>query len=346
MISIRKTFSIRTIFLTLGLLAVLPLAGCASSPTWFRPASTNAALITNLGTMIFAIAIAVFVVVESLLIISVVRYSRKREGEPAQIEGNTKFEIAWTAAPAIVLLIVFILSVQTLSQVAYTPSAASNPSGAAVGNAVHVRVVGHQWWWEFQYPELNITTANELHAPLNAVVNLDLESVDVIHSFWAPQLAGKTDVIPGHVNHTWFRANQLGTFHGQCAEFCGLEHALMRFEVVVETPEQFQTWVAQQQAPVTAMTGDAAKGEQLFLNGACIACHTVNGTKAVGKVGPNLTHLASRKLFAGAVFDNTADNLKKWLTNPPAMKPGTQMPNLNLAPADIDALVAYLASLK
>ncbi len=115
---------------------------------------------------------------------------------------------------------------------------------------------------------------------------------------------------------------------------------------VVETPEQFQTWVAQQQAPVTAMTGDAAKGEQLFLNGACIACHTVNGTKAQGKVGPNLTHLASRKLFAGAVFDNTADNLKKWLANPPAMKPGTQMPNLNLAPADIDALVAYLTSLK
>lgn len=341
----QPTFSPRTIFLTLGLLALLPLAGCAGSPTWFMPASSNAALITNLGTIIFAIAIAVFVIVESLLVYSVVRYSRKREGEPTQIEGNTKFEIAWTAAPALVLLVVFVLSVQTLSQVAYTASPASNASSAA-GGAVHVRVIGHQWWWEFQYPELNITTANELHAPLNAVVNFDLESVDVIHSFWVPQLAGKTDVIPGHVNHTWFQANQLGTFHGQCAEFCGLEHALMRFEVVVETPDQFQTWVAQQQAPVAAMTGDAAKGEQLFLNGACIGCHTVNGTKAQGKVGPNLTHLASRKLFAGAVFDNTADNLKKWLTNPPAMKPGTQMPNLNLAPADIDALVAYLTSLK
>ncbi len=341
----QPTFPPRKIFLTLGLLALLPLAGCAGSPTWFMPASSNAALITNLGTIIFAIAIAVFVIVESLLVYSVVRYSRQREGEPTQIEGNTKFEIAWTAAPALVLLVVFVLSVQTLSQVAYTASPASNASSAA-GGAVHVRVIGHQWWWEFQYPELNITTANELHAPLNAVVNFDLESVDVIHSFWVPQLAGKTDVIPGHVNHTWFQANQLGTFHGQCAEFCGLEHALMRFEVVVETPDQFQTWVAQQQAPVAAMTGDAAKGEQLFLNGACIGCHTVNGTKAQGKVGPNLTHLASRKLFAGAVFDNTAANLKKWLTNPPAMKPGTQMPNLNLAPADIDALVAYLTSLK
>jgi len=342
-----KTPSMRKIFIPLSLLSILTLAGCAGSPTWFEPASSNAALITNLGTAIFVIAIGVFVVVESLLVFSVIRFSRKREGEPAQIEGNARFEIAWTAAPAIVLAVVFFLSLQTLNQVAYSPVAPSGPAGTpAGGSALHVRVVGHQWWWEFDYPDLNIVTASELHVPVNTVVNFDLESVDVIHSFWVPQLAGKTDVIPGHVNHTWFQASQTGTFHGQCAEFCGIEHALMRLDVVVETSDQFQAWVKQQQAPVATMTGDAARGEPLFLNGACIGCHTIDGTKAQGKVGPNLTHLASRKLFAGATFENNADNLKKWLANPPAMKPGTLMPNLNLAPSDLDALVAYLTSLK
>ncbi len=339
-------FSSSKILVTLGLLSAVLLSGCATeSPTWFSPASTNATLITNLATAVFIIAALVFVVVETLLVISVVRFSRKKTaGEPEQIEGNTKFEIAWTAAPAIVLLIVFILSLQTLQSVAYSP--ASDPSGTPASNAIHVRVVGHQWWWEFDYPELNITTADELHVPVNTVVNFDLESADVIHSFWAPQLAGKTDVIPGHTNHTWFKADQVGIFHGQCAEFCGEEHALMQFQVVVETADQFQTWVSQQQAPMAAMTGDAAKGEQVFMNGACIGCHTVDGTKAQGKVGPNLTHLASRQYFAGDVFENNAATLKRWLSDPPAMKPGTVMPNLHLSQADIDALVAYLTSLK
>ena len=345
MISRQKGFSIRAVFLALLLLAMVALAGCAGSPTWFEPASTNATLITNLAIAVFIIAALVFVVVETMLVVSVVRFSRKKiEGEPQQIEGNTKFEIAWTAAPAIVLAVVFVLSLQTLQSVAYSP--APDPAGTPAGDALHVRVVGHQWWWEFDYPELNIVTASELHVPVNTVVNFDLQSVDVIHSFWVPQLAGKTDVIPGHDNHTWFKADQLGAFHGQCAEFCGEEHALMQFQVVVQTPDQFKAWVAQQQAPMAAMTGDAAKGEQLFMNGACIGCHTVNGTKAQGKVGPNLTHLANRKYFAGDVFENNAANLKRWLSNPPAMKPGTVMPNLHLSPSDIDALVAYLTSLK
>ena len=256
------------ILVTLGLLSIVFLSGCASeAPTWFLPASTNATLITNLAIAVFIIAALVFVVVETMLVISVVRFSRKKiAGEPAQIEGNTRFEIAWTAAPAIVLLIVFILSLQTLQSVAYTP--APDPSGTPSGNALHLRVVGHQWWWEFDYPELNITTADELHVPVNTVVNFDLESADVIHSFWVPQLAGKTDVIPGHINHTWFKADQVGTFHGQCAEFCGEEHALMQFRVVVDTAEQFKTWVAEQQAPPPTMSGDAATGEQLFMTGA------------------------------------------------------------------------------
>ncbi len=334
------------ILVTLGLLSIVFLSGCASeAPTWFLPASTNATLITNLAIAVFIIAALVFVVVETMLVISVVRFSRKKiAGEPAQIEGNTRFEIAWTAAPAIVLLIVFILSLQTLQSVAYTP--APDPSGTPSGNALHLRVVGHQWWWEFDYPELNITTADELHVPVNTVVNFDLESADVIHSFWVPQLAGKTDVIPGHINHTWFKADQVGTFHGQCAEFCGEEHALMQFRVVVDTAEQFKTWVAEQQAPPPTMSGDAATGEQLFMTGACVGCHTVNNTKAQGKVGPNLTHLASRTYFAGDVFAVNSTNLTRWLSDPPAMKPGTIMPNLHLPQRNIEAIVAYLLSLK
>ncbi len=341
----KTVFTVQKALLALGLLGALAMAGCASSPTWFQPASTSASLIANLGTAIFGIAVGVFVVVESLLVISVVRFSRKREGEPRQIEGNTRFEIAWTAAPAIVLAVVFVLSVQTLIQVAYSPSdpsSGSNPSP----NALHVRVIGHQWWWEFQYPDLNIITSGELHVPVNTVVNFDLESADVIHSFWIPQLAGKTDVIPGHVNHTWFQANTVGDYHGQCAEFCGMEHALMRIEAIVQTSDQFQAWVTQQQAPMATMTGDAAKGQQVFLGSACIACHTINGTAAQGKVGPNLTHFASRSTFAGATFESTPLSLANWLANPPAVKPGTQMPNLNLSKADVDSLVAFLMSLK
>ncbi len=336
------------------LVSALLLAGCAGSPSPLTPASQNATMIYNLTVIVFLIAAAVFIVVEGMLFLSVIRFSRNQKpGEPEQIEGNTKFEIAWTAAPAIVLLIVFFISLQSLFPLASTPmtrtaktlgSALSAPS-VAESDMVHVRVVGHQWWWEFQYPDYKVVTANELHVPVGKVVTVDLESVDVIHSFWVPQLGGKTDVIPGHTNHTWFQTGQVGVYHGQCAEFCGIEHADMRFEVVAETDSQFQTWLQQQQAPVAAKTGDAAKGEQLLLNGACIGCHTVDGTTAQGKVGPNLTHFATRRYFAGSVLENTPANVARWLADPQAVKPGTLMPNLNLPKDQIDALVAYLESL-
>ncbi len=335
------------------LLAALPLAGCAGSPSPLLPASQNSASIYDLTVIIFLIAAAVFIIVEGMLLYSVIRFSRvSRDGEPRQIEGNAKLEIAWTAAPAIVLLIVFFVSLQALFPLASRPSASgksASSSSAPAANAnesLRVTAIGHQWWWEFNYPDRQIVTANELHVPVGVIVNIDVESADVIHSFWVPQLGGKIDVIPGHQNHTWFQAKQVGTFHGQCAEFCGIEHANMRFEVVVETPDQFQAWVGQQQAGVAVKTGDAAKGEQVFMNGACIGCHTINGTKAQGKVGPNLTHLASRAMFAGAILETTPENLARWLADPPAIKPGTAMPNLHLTPEQISALVAYLASLK
>lgn len=347
-----KRIPARIMWFALAILSLGSLAGCAGSPSPLSPASTNAGVIADLTTVVFWIAVIVFVVVEGMLLISVVRFSRNRgPGEPDQIEGNTKFEIAWTAAPAVVLLIVFFISLQALFPLRSSPAAQTNPgsiSGAPFnqGDNLHIRVVGHQWWWEFDYPDYKIVTADELHVPVGTVVTADLESVDVIHSFWVPQLGGKTDVIPGHNNQTWFQPTQTGTFHGQCAEFCGIEHADMRFEVVVETATDFQAWLKTQQAPAAVMSGTAAQGEQTFMTGACIGCHTVDGTKAQGKVGPNLTHFATRGYFAGAILTNNPANVARWLADPQAVKPGAVMPNLHLSQDQITLLVQYLESLK
>jgi cytochrome c oxidase subunit II len=330
----------------IAFLVLIALTGCGAQnvPSPLLPASSNAKWISNLTLVIFGIAAVVFVVVEGLLIYSTVRFSRKTRDSAQQTEGNKRLEIAWTLAPAIVLAIVFVVSLQTLRTVGYQPS---SPVGATDDpSALHVRVVGHQWWWEVDYPNMNIVSANEMHVPVGTVVDVDVESVDVIHSYWVPQLGGKIDAIPGHVNRTWFQATQTGTYHGQCAEFCGAEHANMRFDVIVESPDQFKAWVQVQQAPVPTMTGDAATGEQVFMAGACVGCHTIDGTKAQGKVGPNLTHFASRKVFAGAILDNTPQNVAQWLADPQKVKPGALMPNLHLPQNQIDELVAFLESLK
>ena len=339
-----QMISARKIAWVLALLS-MTLAGCAGAPSPLAPVSSNARLISSLTWVVFGIATIVFVVVEGMLIYSTIRFSRKTsDGLPKQVGGNTRLEIAWTLAPAIVLAIVFVISMQTLRTIAFQPS--TSPDAGDPSQALHVRVIGHQWWWELDYPDLHIVAADEMHVPTGTVVNVDVESVDVIHSYWVPQLGGKIDAIPGHVNRTWFQATQAGTYYGQCAEFCGVEHANMRLQVIVETPEQFQTWVKGQQAAVPAMTGDAATGEQVFLNGPCVGCHTIDGTKAQGKVGPNLTHFASRSVFAGAVLDNTPQNVAQWLADPQKVKPGNLMPNLHLPQNQIDELVAFLESLK
>jgi cytochrome c oxidase subunit 2 len=337
-----QTIRSRLIVPTLALLVTMWLTGCSmqNAPSALMPASSNARLISNLTMTIFAIAAIVFVVVEGMLIYSAVHFSRQA-GPPSQTEGNTRLEIAWTLAPAIVLAIVFVISLPTLRAVAYQPNLIGSDDPP-----VHVRVVGHQWWWEIDYPDLHIVTASEMHVPVNTVIDVDVESVDVIHSYWVPQLGGKIDVLPGHVNHTWFQASQAGTYHGQCAEFCGVEHGNMRLDVIAETPEQFDAWVKQQQAPVPVMTGAAAQGEQVFMNGACVGCHTIDGTKAQGKVGPNLTHFASRSVLAGAVLDNTPEIVARWLADPQKIKPGSLMPNLHLPQDQIDELVVFVESLK
>ncbi|HTX80214.1 MAG TPA: cytochrome c oxidase subunit II, partial [Longilinea sp.] len=207
-------------------------------------------------------------------------------------------------------------------------------------------VIGHQWWWEFDYPDLGIVTANEMVIPTGTPVQITLTSVDVIHSFWIPQLAGKTDVIPGQTNHMWISADQPGTYDGQCSEFCGMEHALMRDRVIAVTPANFQAWVKNQQAnPPAPQTDLEQQGEKLVTTGVCAACHTINGTSAKGKVGPNLTHLFSRSTFAGASFTVNEANMSAWLTSNTTMKPGNLM-SIRVPDSQLEAILAYLKTLK
>jgi cytochrome c oxidase subunit 2 len=323
----------------LALLSASPaLAQPVTPPSALDPKGVNSAEIANLFTAVLVIAAVVFVIVEGLLLYSAFRFRRKSKvtSEPKQIHGNTRFEIAWTILPALIVVSLFVMTVQTQQQL-----------DTKSGDPITVKVIGHQWWWEFQYPDYNIKTGTDLIIPVGAVVNLEITSGDVIHSFWVPQLNGKTDAIPNHINTSWIEAGQAGTYVGQCAELCGVSHANMRIVVIAKAQADFDQWIKEQQAPPAQPSGDlAAQGQQTFMGGACIACHTINGTAAQGMVGPNLTHVGSRTHLAGGTLENTPGNLKRWLANPPGIKPGSKMPNLNLSDADIEALTAYLESLK
>jgi cytochrome c oxidase subunit II len=343
--------------LLLGLSAAL-LAGCdtGNPQSTLNPQGPNAQLIFDLFHLaVFWPAVLVFVVVEAVLVYAIWRY-RGRPGDPLpnQYHGNTTLEITWTIIPALILVVILFFTFRTQAVLA-TPQDSSR--------AINVRVIGHQWWWEFEYPDYGFVTANELHVPVGVPINLTLESIDVIHSFWTPFLAGKQDAIPGRVNRMWMQADKEGTYHGQCAEFCGVEHALMRFLVFAESPSQFESWARDQRsipsfavqptpaAGAGAPTGAQSlvqQGGQLFANGACITCHTVRGTPANGKVGPDLTHFGGRTSLAGNTLEKgpNGEGIKRWLRNPQAVKPGNLMPNLNLSDSDIEALAAYLQSLK
>lgn len=330
--------AVRRIPLTgLMLLLLVLAAGCAKSPFALNPASPQATRISDLFWIIFGIAAAVFLIVEGLLWFSLVHFRRRPgvEGEPAQIQGSTRVEVAWTVVPAIILGGVLVMTIITMDAVTARPS-----------SALQVKVVGHQWWWEIQYPGQVITTATDLHVPVGQPVNVELTSNDVIHSFWVPELNGKMDVIPGHTNRTTFKADKSNVFLGLCAEFCGTQHAKMHFLVISESADAFAAWVKDQQAPPVKPSGKAAEGERIFMASACIGCHTVEGTKAQGKVGPDLTHFASRRTIAAVTLENTHENLTKWLTDPQAIKPGNDMPNLHLSDDAIEALTAYLESLR
>jgi len=316
------------------------LSACQPSPTFLDPASPISNHEANLYWIILIMALVVFVLVEGALIWILVR-DRKRSDDdepPTQIYGNTRLEIIWTLIPVLLVISLFAMTVQTVNAVAIPKSAV---------NDLNIRVVGHRWWWEFDYLDLGIATANELHIPVGTTVQVSLESVDVIHSFWVPQLSGKTDVVPGQHNSMWLTGDQVGEYLGQCAEFCGTQHALMRFKVFVDSQEDFNAWVANQQKPAyQPQTEDEQAGYDEIATGACSACHSLDPSELdTEKVGPNLTHLFSRTTFAGGTFDLNEENLRSWLHDTQAMKPGNDM-QITIPSQQFEQLVGYLTKLK
>ncbi len=308
-----------------------------------QPAGPVARMQLDLFMLTVYIAIGIFTLVVGLLLIAIVRFrSRPGRPEPKQVTGNNTLEVVWTIVPVILVAIIAVPTVRGLFFVDTPPE----------GESITVNVTAHQWWWEFEYPDYGIVTANEMRIPTGKVVKLNLTSSDVIHSFWVPNLAGKMDTNPGRWNSMWLQADTPGVYYGQCAEFCGVAHANMRFRVIAETPEEFDAWVARWEEAVVepvvhAETPDlVARGAEAFMDRACFACHAIAGTDAKGVVGPNLTLFGTRTSLAAGMLDNTPENLAAWIRDPQAIKPGNQMPRLNVPEEDIQAIVAYLHSLR
>jgi cytochrome c oxidase subunit 2 len=320
------------------------LAGPASPTSVFSPRSGHASEIYGYSLFVLAITAAIFLVVLTLLAVAVVRF-RERPGaertEPAQIYGSDQVEIAWTVVPVLIVIVLGLTTSRTIFEIQQR----AKPPGS-----LEVTVVGRQWRWEFRYPELGIVTANELHVPVSDPAHptptfLELRSADVAHSFWVPALAGKTDLIPNKVNRTWIDPRVPGVYLGQCAEYCGTQHAKMLLRVIVHTREDFDRWAAGQKA-AAASVASAAEGRRVFETTACRNCHTVRGTNGNGRVGPDLTHVGSRETIAAGAARNTPETMRLWLADPGSIKPGVLMPAMKLPEPQVDALAAWLATLR
>lgn len=336
------------------LLAFLASACSAHAPQdYLKPEGPVARDEGNLWNLTFWIATAVFVIVEGLIVYAMWRFRARPDRRAKQFHGNPRLEFVLVLVPSLILAGIAIPTVRTVFSVA------AKPTGS---NVLHVTVTAHQFWWQYDYSDYGFSTANELHIPTGRPVYFTLKGADVIHSFWVPKLAGKQDVVPGHVNHLHFSAPSTGVYLGQCTEYCGVSHANMRNRVYAQDPSDFQTWVrAQEQDANIPKKGAAATGAKLFLAGsdgkgtfpggpACVNCHAVNGLENAGTrpglIGPDLTHLWSRHTFAGASFVKTPANIRRWLEDPSALKPGVLMPRLGLTRTQIDSLLAFLEDLK
>ncbi|MEJ2357283.1 MAG: cytochrome c oxidase subunit II [Deinococcales bacterium] len=302
------------------------------------PASPYAADIGRLFWITFWISMVILVAVSAFVIFNLIRYrDRGQEGLPPQTHGNMVVEVTWTAIPLAILVVLFVLTMQTM--------AAVSPSSHPKADPVNLDVIAHQWWWEFRYPGSDVVTANELHIPVGTPIHIELTSADVIHDFWVPELGRKMDAVPGHPNTMLIQADKPGVYLGACAEYCGAGHAWMRIRVIAQTESDYQNWLKAQAQPHPApKTSLQAVGMGLFNGLTCSSCHVVKGSgQPEGHVvGPDLTHLADRQTLAAGVVPNTPAELKKWLADPHSIKPGVYMPNLHLTSQQLDALVAYL----
>jgi len=318
-----------------------------TTPSILDPSTTPAHEIYALSQFVLLITGAIFVVVGGLLAFIVIKFRARKndEGhEPAQVYGSTQVELAWTVIPVLIVVVLFLTTARIIFAIQDAPEPPS---------AIDVTVIGHQFWWEFRYPKLGIVTANELHVPVSSAsapqpTYMQLLSADVDHSFWVPQLGGKTDLIPNHPNQMWMDPQKTGLYLGQCAQFCGVEHAKMLIRVYVDTPDQFDAWVKGQQRPGAKPEPQntvVSAGQHVFETQACVNCHTIAGTGAKGKFGPDLTHLMSRDTIAAGAATNTPDNLRSWIQDPNRFKPGALMPAMQLSDRETDEVVAYLTTL-
>jgi cytochrome c oxidase subunit II len=310
----------------------------------FSPSSTPAIEISHLAVFVFCITGAVFAVVAGLLVLVIFRYRARKQddpSEPPQVYGSNQIELAWTVIPVLIVVVLFLATARVIFAIQDAPKPAS---------ALDVTVTGHQFWWEFRYPKLGIVTANELHVPVSdpnhpTPTYLKLMSADVDHSFWVPELAGKTDLIPNRVNELWIDPLRTGVYLGQCAQFCGMEHAKMLIRVYVDTPDGFASWVNNQRQ-IGNQDSAAQAGRHVFETQSCINCHTVSGTVATGRFGPDLTHLMSRSTIASGIALNNEKNLHDWIKDPDHFKRGCLMPAMQLSDEQIDGIVAYLSTLR
>jgi cytochrome c oxidase subunit 2 len=322
----------------LVLLAASCLAGCEPVPyqSALHPAGPAAAEIAWLWWGMLIAFSAVFVFVIALMVAAVFQRPRtdSTAGGVLPPLGRTGFVVGGgLILPIVVLTPLYLLSLE------------SSAALRIPKEGLTVQVVGHMWWWEIRYPEQGIVTANEIHVPIGQPVRLELTSADVIHSFWVPRLNGKRDLIPGIETEFWIQADAPGSYRGQCGEYCGTQHANMAFEVIALPPEDFASWLADRRQS-RLQTPPESRGLQVFLTSGCSQCHAIEGTRATGNVGPDLTHIGSRQTIAAAIRSNTRDNLAAWIADPQAIKPGVKMPRTALTAADMTALLDYLESLQ
>ncbi|MFZ4681557.1 MAG: cytochrome c oxidase subunit II [Terrimicrobiaceae bacterium] len=314
----------------------------------FQPLSRPAVMISEAAVVVILICAGIFVVVTGLLFFIVIKFRRpaKDDGrEPPQIYGSTNIELAWTVIPILITVVLVLVTSRTIGEI---------QNMKMPEDALKIRVVGHQWWWEIHYPDLGIVTANEVHIPVSdrdpakaTPTHVVLQSADVIHSFWVPQLAGKTDLVPNKTNDTWLDPYETGVYFGNCAEYCGTQHANMLLRVIVHTPEGFQKWIASQKTPpAPPQAAEEIKGHQLFYAYSCVSCHTIDGSVAEGVFGPNLTKLMTRQTIGAGVAELNDQTLWAWVDDPQKMKVGCLMPDMQLADTEVDAIVAFLKTLK
>ncbi len=329
-----KRWAVAALAAAVVVAAALVLAGC-SAPSILRSEGSSGSEIVTLAKWIFGILAGVLLTVWVILVFVIITGKGRPEKDASQTKGNLRIEIVWTAIPAVIVTVLFTLTLVITDRI-------DVPTQGAQFTAI-----GRQWWWDFDYKDLGFKAPNEIHAPVERMTSIDIESADVIHSFWVPQMGGKVDMIPGHVNHIHFVPLKTGQYLGECSEFCGVQHGKMRFLFVVVSPEEYTAWVERQQQPAAQPAGaDAVAGAKVIASVGCGSCHAIRGTTLRGTFGPDLTHFGSRSGIAAYTLRNTPENLLRWIQDPQGVKPECNMPNVPLPLQQQKQLVAYLEELQ